>query len=183
MIERTARDTPQHNHLMEVGFATLCGRGRALMIDAKVPQSMKHIVAQKAFKTATKLDGLMPVKIDGNIKARVEHWSGSIPGYAKHLKKWGEAGVAKVKTNTTPKLEEKGITYMFVGYATDHAGDCYEMLNMNTKQVLVTRDVQWLNRMYFDDNTNDIDDKDHNEEIIDPNAEEVHNEPTNDNEG
>ena len=38
---------------------------------------------------------------------------------------------------------------MFVGYADNHAGDCYEMLNLKTRQVLLSRDVQWLNRMYL----------------------------------
>ena len=149
-IEYTARDTPQHNHLVEVGFATLYGRGRALMMEAKVPKDKKHIVAQKAFETATKLDGLIPIEINGVTKPRVEHWSGKIPGFAKHLRTWGEAGVVKIRTKTTPKLEERGITCMMVGYATDHEGDCYEMLNMETNRILLSRDVLWLNRMYFD---------------------------------
>ena len=38
---------------------------------------------------------------------------------------------------------------MFVGYATNHAGDCYEMLNLNTRRILLSRDVLWLGRMYF----------------------------------
>ena len=77
-IECTARDTPQHNHLVEIGFATLCGRGRALMVKAKVPKDKKHNVAQKAFETATQLDGLIPIEIDGVTKPQVEHWSGKI---------------------------------------------------------------------------------------------------------
>ena len=44
---------------------------------------------------------------------------------------------------------------MFVGYASDHAGDCYEMLNMNTKRIIQTRDVTWLGRMYFADKASD----------------------------
>jgi len=36
-IEYTARDTPQHNLLVEVGFATVYGRGRAMMIEANIP--------------------------------------------------------------------------------------------------------------------------------------------------
>jgi len=64
-IEYTARDTPQHNHLAEVAFATLYGRGRAMMIAANIPEEWKPVVAQKAFETATKLDGLVPVTIDG----------------------------------------------------------------------------------------------------------------------
>ena len=149
-IEYTARDTPQHNHLAEVGFATIYGRGRSMMIKALVPEEKKHIVAQKAFETATKLDGLIPVNIDGQLKPRVEHWCGKIPAFAKHLRIWGEAGTVKTKTKTTPKLKDRGITCMFVGYAGQHAGDCYEMLNWETKRIIETRDVTWLNRMYFE---------------------------------
>lgn len=39
---------------------------------------------------------------------------------------------------------------MMVGYARDHAGDTYQMWNPNTGRVLVTRDVIWLGRMYYD---------------------------------
>ena len=49
-IEYTARDTPQHNHLVEVGFSGLYGRGRAMMIDAQIPDEMKPVVAQKAWR-------------------------------------------------------------------------------------------------------------------------------------
>jgi hypothetical protein len=63
-----------------------------------------------------------------------------------------------MKSNATPKLEERGITCMFVGYATDHSGDCFEMLNMQTKRIILTRDVQWLNRMYYEDSTIQEDD-------------------------
>ena len=31
IIKWTARDTPQHNHKAEVGFATISNRGRAMM--------------------------------------------------------------------------------------------------------------------------------------------------------
>jgi hypothetical protein len=150
-IEWTARATPQHNHLAEVGFATIYGRARTLMIDAKVPKEQRSIVAQKAIETATKLDGLVPVTINGVTKTRAEHYTGTIPSFAKHLRKWGEAGTVKIKTTTTPKLEERGITCMFVGYPDNHAGDTYEMLNLETRRVMITRDVIWLNRMYFAD--------------------------------
>jgi hypothetical protein len=55
----------------------------------------------------------------------------------------------KIKTNSTPKLADRGITCMLVGYADNHTGDCYEMLNWKTSRILVTRDVLWLKRMYF----------------------------------
>ena len=41
-----------------------------------------------------------------------------------------------------------------VGYASDHSGDTYEMLNWNTRRIMESQDVIWLNQMYFDDNLN-----------------------------
>ena len=38
---------------------------------------------------------------------------------------------------------------MFVGYATDHAGDCYRMWDPNTNRVHAARDVVWLKPMCF----------------------------------
>ena len=32
---------------------------------------------------------------------------------------------------------------MFVGYAQNHAGDVYRMLDIKTKKVPVSRDVTW----------------------------------------
>jgi hypothetical protein len=38
---------------------------------------------------------------------------------------------------------------MFIGYAKDHEGDCYQMWNPKTSGVHSTRDVIWLRRMYY----------------------------------
>jgi hypothetical protein len=38
---------------------------------------------------------------------------------------------------------------MFVGYASNHEGDCYRMWNPNTKKVSKSHDVAFLNRMFF----------------------------------
>jgi len=65
------------------------GRGRAMMIQANVPDKWKPVVAQKEFEMVTKLDGLIPVMIDDMFKPRVEHFEGSTPPFAKHLRTWG----------------------------------------------------------------------------------------------
>ena len=36
-----------------------------------------------------------------------------------------------------------------VGYAQDHAGDCYRMYNPDTSRIHTTRDLKLLNRMYY----------------------------------
>ena len=63
---------------------------------------------------------------------------------------WGEAGTVKVKTKTTPKLFDRGVHCMMVGYALNHAGDTYRMWDMKTNRVHETRDIIWLKRMYFE---------------------------------
>jgi hypothetical protein len=35
-----------------------------------------------------------------------------------------------------------------VGYANDHSGEVYRMLDLNTKKIKTTRDVIWLNKPY-----------------------------------
>jgi len=40
---------------------------------------------------------------------------------------------------------------MYVGHADGHAGDVYRMWNQTTKKYSETRDVIWLNRMFFEE--------------------------------
>jgi hypothetical protein len=44
------------------------------------------IFGNKCFETATKVDGLAAVTIDGITKTRYEHWFGSNPAFANHLR-------------------------------------------------------------------------------------------------
>lgn len=148
-FELTARDTPQQNSLAEVAIATLYNRGRALIHAAFIPNEIRHLVFPKALATATKLDALVVVTINGQTKSRFEHFYGIMPSYAKNLRTWGEAGVVKLKTSTTPKMLNKGVTAMFVGYPDNHPSDCFLMYNPVTKSEHTSRDVIWLRRMFY----------------------------------
>ena len=46
------------------------------------------------------------------------------------------------------KLDNRGKTCTFVGYADDHAGDVYRFLNVQTKRIIMSRDARWLNLMW-----------------------------------
>ena len=70
----TARDALQQSSLAEVGFTVCANRGRALVARANASNDTRHEVWTAAFKTATLLDGLMPVEIGGATKTRHEHW-------------------------------------------------------------------------------------------------------------
>jgi hypothetical protein len=54
---------------------------------------------------------------------------------------------------TTPQrnhLEDRGQICMFVGYPDDHAADTLRMWDPRSRRVHVTRNIKWLNRMYFE---------------------------------
>jgi hypothetical protein len=63
VVEWTARDIPQPNSPVEVAFATLAGRSRAMLQDANIPKELRKIPMPQATKTATYMDGLM--KLNG----------------------------------------------------------------------------------------------------------------------
>jgi hypothetical protein len=39
---------------------------------------------------------------------------------------------------------------MFVGYSVHHANDVHRMLNLDTKRIIQSRDIIWLNEAYHD---------------------------------
>ena len=88
------------------------------------------------------------IEINGVTKTRIEHYQGSLPEFASHLRTFGEAGTVKISKDG--KVKDRGVTCMFVGYASDHTGNVYRMFNPLTKRVSVTRDVFWLHRMYYE---------------------------------
>ena len=46
--------------------------------------------------------------------------------------------------NIQGKLNNRGVTCMFVGYAKDHPADTYCFLNLETNRIFTSRDVRWL---------------------------------------
>jgi hypothetical protein len=145
----TARNMPQQNHLAELAFSHIANLGQALMNHANVPLIWRYKLFAKAFKTATLLNGLHVIELDGIQATRYEHWCGSNPKFANHLRTWGKAGTVNLKSKATPKVADRGIQCMMVGYSTNHTGDCYEMWDPNTGGVHTTRDIIWPKRMYF----------------------------------
>jgi hypothetical protein len=148
-FEYTARNTPQQNHLAEQGFAHIAKLGRALMNHANVPLKWRFKLFVKAFKTATVLDGLQVITLDGIIDTRYKHWCGTNPKLVEHLCTWGEVRTVNLKEIGTPKIADRGIQCRMVGYSTDHTSDCYKMWDPVTGGVHKTRDIIWLKRMCF----------------------------------
>jgi hypothetical protein len=84
--------------------------------------------------TMTKLDWLKLVTITskGIKKTRIEHYGLTLPRFAQYLHTWGEAGTAK--TGKDRKMGDRGVTCMFVGYVSNHEGNCYRIWNPKTKK-------------------------------------------------
>lgn len=116
---------------------------------ANVPLVIRYKVWKEAFKTATLLDGLTATTIDGVTDTRYVHWGGANPSFAKHLKTWGEAGTVKIKIKATPRVADRGVQCMMVGYAPHHDGDCYMMWDPHTQRIHESRDITWLKRMFY----------------------------------
>jgi hypothetical protein len=184
--EFTAAYTPQQNHLAELSFYIIANRGRALMHRANVPLEMRYKIFKEALTTITMLDWLAVVEINGVTQTRYKHWTGGTkdPKFAKYLRTWGEAGTVKTRLMTTTKLENRGTTCMLVGYALNHDSGVYRMYNKETNRVIVSRDVIWLKRMFFENPqpvrdvivgptfTNEVWEGNDNEEIVDPSMNE-----------
>ena len=67
--------------------------------------------------------------------------------YARSLRTFGEMAVVAIHEGKKmrSKLDNRGKTCMFVGYADDHTKDVYRFLNIHTKRIILSRDVRWLN--------------------------------------
>ena len=145
MFEFTAPGTPQQNSMAERRIPTLVGRARAMLIQAGLEPKYKGELWCEVISTSTKL---------GNIMVRPERtkpphtlFYGKDAKYAKSLRTFGEMGVIAIHEGKKmrSKLDDRGKTCMFLGYAEDHTRDVYRFLNINTKRIILSRDVRWLN--------------------------------------
>ena len=68
------------------------------------------------------------------------------PKYMKFLRSFGEMAVIAISDGKKmrSKLDTRGRTGIFVGYADDHAGNVYRFINIQTKKIILSRDIQWF---------------------------------------
>ena len=82
----TAQNTPQQNAHVEKGFGNLYGRGRAIMVAANIPETVRYILFKKAFKHTTNMDILMVITIVNKEATRYEHFGKEVQNYIKALR-------------------------------------------------------------------------------------------------
>ena len=67
------------------------------------------------------------------------------------LRKFGEIYVVKFISNKfKKKLDNHGKPMIFVGYLLDHPTLTYRMFDEDKKSIVITRDVVWLKKDYFE---------------------------------
>jgi len=144
-FEYTARKTPQHNGRVERKYATLFGRARAMMNDAGFVGENVHLrrgLWAEAVGTATKLENI--ITSPNKSEPAYGTFYGQEAPYARHLRTFGERGVVHDAHTIKNKLDNRGETCIFLGYADNHAGNVYRMFNPRTKRVWTTRDIKWI---------------------------------------
>jgi hypothetical protein len=131
-MEYTAANTPQQNALVEVKFTYLAAKAMAAMHAAAVPKDRRLDFFPEVIMTITKLDWLKLITINKVKKTRIKHYGLALHKITQYLHTWGEAGI--IKTGKEGKIRGRGIRGMFVGYASNHKGNCYRMWNPNTRR-------------------------------------------------
>ena len=141
----TAPGTPQQNSVAERRIATFMGRARAMLIQAGIESKYKGEFWCEVVSTATKLDNIM-VRPE---RTKTPHtlFYGEDAKYTRSLRTFGEIGVIAIHEGKKmrSKLDDRGKTCMFVGYADDQTKDVYRFLNIHTRRIILSRDVRWLN--------------------------------------
>ena len=124
------------------------GRARAMLIQAGLEAKYKEELWCEVISTATKLDNIMVRP--GRTKPPHTLFYGEDAKYARSLRTFGEMAVVAIHEGKKmrSKLDNRGKTCMFVGYADDHTKDVYRFLNIHTKRIILSRDVRWLNVMW-----------------------------------
>ena len=98
--------------------------------------------------TGTKLDNIMVRK--ERTKPPYTLFYNEEPKYNKYLRSFGEMAVIAVSDGMKmrSKLDTRGRTGIFVGYADDHAGNIYRFSNIQMEKIILSRDIQWWNSFW-----------------------------------
>ena len=145
--------TPQRNSRVETKIYHICNKTRATLDAAHIPDHYRYVLFTHFSKYCCQTEMLTVVDVDGVSKTRHEHLYGRLPRWVEHMQVAGTAGIVKTHTRTTLKVDARGKKCLFVCYSTDHANDCYVMYDPRTRAIIHSRDVLWLDGMYFSPKT------------------------------
>ena len=84
-----------------------------MMLAANMPIDIKQLIYCKAIATATRLDGLVQVELNGVTKSRYKHEFGKNPPFVDHLRTWGKLAQSKSKQQPAPKKRIQASTALW----------------------------------------------------------------------
>ena len=144
IFEFTAPGTPHQHSVVKRKIPTLMGRSRAMMLTAGFSQQDKRKFWCEVISTVTKLDNIMVRK--ERINPPYTLFYNDEPKYKKCLRSFGEIAVIAISDGKKmrSKLDTRGRTGIFVGYADDHAGNVYRFINIQTKKMLLSHQLEWM---------------------------------------
>lgn len=146
-FEYTAPYSPQFNGRVERKFPTLYGKMRATFIHAGITHDEAQRYWCECANTLIKIENIL-IKAKGD-KSASEKMNGRMPRYSENLHTFGEMAIIKDNGKKLKgKLKDRGIMGMFVGYADNHANNVFRFINLKTRNVMLSRDVTWLDRLY-----------------------------------
>ncbi len=125
----------------------LAAQAQSMMNAAQLPNELRFKLWAETVMTATYLNNLVLVKVQGETKTRWEHAGIKLPLWSKNLRTHGEAGT--VKEGKCRKVLDSGVTLMFIGYNQENPSHCYRTFNPKSCRVTLTRDIIWLGQMFY----------------------------------
>ncbi len=146
-LEWTSPNTPQENGVVERGFAVIRQKAIAMMSTVNLDSETKQILWAEVVSTATLLSTYVVNKAN-EIESSYVSLFGKEPPHLDHLRTFGTVAYV-AKRNTKSKFESRLLKCIMVGYAKNHAPDCYRFLNLATNKIIQSRDVIWTEELNF----------------------------------
>ncbi len=91
----TARKTPQQNLIAETAFMVIAAQAQSMMNAAQLPNKLRLKLWTETVMTATYLNNLAIVTLNGEKKTQSEHAGFKLPLWTKNLCTYGKAGTVK----------------------------------------------------------------------------------------
>ena len=144
-VEFCAPYTPQQNGVVERSFAFLYDKVRSMLNRAGFTRQERINYWAECANMAVKLDNVLVRKE----KSGYSLFYGKEPKWIKNMKSFGEVGVIKQGGNKMKhKLDNKGRTVMMIGYSDQHPSGTFRFMAYDTKRVILSRDVLWLDKYH-----------------------------------
>lgn len=141
--------TPQQNGVAERANRTLVEMARCMILEAGVNQSFWA----EAINNAAYLRNRSPTKILETVTP-FEAWYKKKPT-VNHLRIFGSKAIVLNKKPGQPKFKSKGIECILVGYSEE--AKAYRLYDLETKKIIKSRDVQFLEQVNISNNNNQFD--------------------------